>query len=151
MTDKSAAAIEKLAYKHAEPKVGYNSYGEPDISPDVDKINAMIADLTALIEEHYVSKKAYNVIKEHYQSALAAKDINRDYINKYYYPKEFVEWKDKKELRYSSLHNRYYSDTDNGMREFTLDELFNYWKENEQEEHPTNKEKFDGNYLPDPD
>jgi len=67
------------------------------------------------------------------------------------YPKEFVEWKDKKELRYSSLHNRYYSDTDNGMREFTLDELFNYWKENEQEEHPTNKEKFDGNYLPDPD
>ena len=48
------------------------------------------------------------------------------------YPKEFVEWKDKKELRYSSLHNRYYSDTDNGMREFTLDELFNYWKENEQ-------------------
>ena len=27
-----------------------------------------------------------------------------------------------------------------------------YWKEDEQEEeHPTNKEKFDGNYLPDPD
>jgi len=72
-------------------------------------------------------------------------------ISEHYYPKEFVEWKDKKELRYSSLHNRYYSDTDNGMREFTLDELFNYWKEDEQEEHPTNKEKFDGNYLPDPD
>jgi len=72
-------------------------------------------------------------------------------ISELYYPKEFVEWKDKKELRYSSLHNRYYSDTDNGMREFTLDELFNYWKEDEQEEHPTNKEKFDGNYLPDPD
>ena len=53
-------------------------------------------------------------------------------ISEHYYPKEFVEWKDKKELRYSSLHNRYYSDTDNGMREFTLDELFNYWKENEQ-------------------
>lgn len=48
------------------------------------------------------------------------------------YPKEFVEWKDKKELRYSSLHNRYYSDTDNGMREFTLDELFYYWKEDEK-------------------
>ena len=59
MTDKSAAAIEKLAYKHAEPKVGYNSYGEPDISPDVDKINAMIADLTALIEEHYVKKEEH--------------------------------------------------------------------------------------------
>ena len=53
-------------------------------------------------------------------------------ISEHYYPKEFVEWKDKKELRYSSLHKRYYSDTDNGMREFTLDELFNYWKENEQ-------------------
>lgn len=49
-----------------------------------------------------------------------------------YYPKEFVGWKDKKDLRYSSLHNRYYSDTDNGMREFTLDELFNYWEENER-------------------
>ena len=53
-------------------------------------------------------------------------------ISENYYPKEFVEWKDKKELRYSSLHKRYYSDTDNGMREFTLNELFNYWKENEQ-------------------
>jgi hypothetical protein len=53
-------------------------------------------------------------------------------ISEHYYPKEFVEWKDKKDLRYSSLHNRYYSDTDNGMREFTLDELFNYWKENER-------------------
>jgi len=73
-------------------------------------------------------------------------------ISEHYYPKEFVMWKDKKDLRYSSLHNRYYSDTDNGMREFTLDELFNYWEENEQEEeHPTNKEKFDGNYLPDPE
>lgn len=53
-------------------------------------------------------------------------------ISEGYYPKEFVRWKDKKDLRYSSLHNRYYSDTDNGMREFTLDELFNYWEENER-------------------
>jgi hypothetical protein len=53
-------------------------------------------------------------------------------ISEHYYPKEFVRWKDKKDLRYSSLHNRYYSDTDNGMREFTLDELFNYWEENER-------------------
>ena len=53
-------------------------------------------------------------------------------ISEHYYPKEFVMWKDKKDLRYSSLHNRYYSDTDNGMREFTLDELFNYWEESER-------------------
>ena len=53
-------------------------------------------------------------------------------ISEHYYPKEFTEWKDKKDLRYSSLHNRYYSDTDNGMREFTIDEIFEYWKENER-------------------
>ena len=104
----------------------------PIFETPVDKVNSCLSDLTALISEHYVSKEAYNILKEHYQSALAAKDIERDYIDKYYYPKEFVEWKDTKELRYSSLHNRYYSDTDNGMREFTLDELFNYWRENEQ-------------------
>ena len=113
-------------------------------------MRSYVSDLTALISEHYVSKKAYNVIKEHYQSALAAKDINRDYINKYYYPKEFVEWKDKNVMRcYGGWMFNYGHTIEPRFK--SNDELFNYWKENEQEEHPTNKEKFDGNYLPDPD
>lgn len=46
------------------------------------------------------------------------------------YPLDFVVWKDRKELRYSSMSGRYYSDTDMGVREFTLNELFEYWKQN---------------------
>ena len=128
-TDKLREIAEK--YKNGGYRI-VNDYAGNKTMQRYDNKDELLSDLTALISEHYVSKEAYNILKEHYQSALAAKDIERDYIDKYYYPKEFVEWKDTKELRYSSLHNRYYSDTDNGMREFTLDELFNYWRENEQ-------------------
>jgi hypothetical protein len=86
--------------------------------------NYMISDLTALISEHY-------------------------------YPKEFLFWllngytflkSDQ-----SFVVNYPYLTKHNDYRHFTCDELFNYWRENEQEEHPTNKEKFDGNFLPDPE
>ena len=50
----------------------------------------ILSDLTALISEHYVSKMAYDTIKERHQALLiaAANDIEKDYIDKYYYPKE---------------------------------------------------------------
>ena len=82
-----------------------------------------------------ISEKWARPINSPHDDEEATQEVLSDLtalISENYYPKEFTEWKDKKELRYSSLHNRYYSDTDNGMREFTLDELFNYWKENEQ-------------------
>ena len=81
-------------------------------------------------EEKLSNNSLYNQLQQSSQDNLLS-DLTA-LISENYYPKEFTEWKDRKELRYSSLHNRYYSDTDNGMREFTLDELFEYWKENEQ-------------------
>lgn len=86
--------------------------------------------ITALISEGYVSKEAYNVIKEHYQSALAAKDVEKDYIDKYYYPKEFVEWLVKNSLPND---NELLIRTNLTKTEcMTYDKAFNYWKENEQ-------------------
>ena len=46
------------------------------------------------------------------------------------YPLDFVIWKDRKELTYSSMSGRYYSETETGVKEFTLYELFEYWKQN---------------------
>ncbi len=92
----------------------------------------LLSDLTALISEHYVEKKDAG------------------------YPLEFVEWLIKdQEIFFGELNEEYILNDNihvDGRKLQTIDELFNYWKENEQEEeHPTNKEKFDGNYLPDPD
>lgn len=92
----------------------------------------LLSDLTALISEDYVEKKDAG------------------------YPLEFVEWLIKdQEIFFGELNEEYILNDNihvDGRKLQTIDELFNYWKENEQEEeHPTNKEKFDGNYLPDPD
>lgn len=56
-------------------------------------------------------------------------------ISEGYYPKEFVEWKDKNTLsdKISRTEVRYFlTDMDAPLDLMTLDELFNYWKENEQ-------------------
>jgi len=104
MTDKSAAATREFADKWG---MGYFDDGvNYGYKPTSKKIEECLSDLTALISENY-------------------------------YPKEFVGWM----LRCSA-----YSDVP--FREFTLkwnvnigpdewryfttDELFNYWKENEQ-------------------
>jgi len=42
------------------------------------------------------------------------------------YPKEFMEWLYSKQ--FDHLHCKYYQDSDDGVREFTLDELFEYWQ-----------------------
>ena len=75
-------------------------------------------------------------------------------ISENYYPKEFVLWAHSQDYwLFDSLTCLWVSDEPKAFQEEkTTDELFEYWKEDEQEEeHPTNKEKFDGNYLPDPD
>jgi len=90
---------------------------------DNDRTKQCLSDLTALISEHY-------------------------------YPKEFLLWTHSQGYwLFDSLTCLWVSDEPKAFQEEkTTDELFEYWKEDEQEEeHPTNKEKFDGNYLPDPD
>jgi len=51
-------------------------------------------------------------------------------ISEGYYPKEFVEWLLKKELRYSSMLNKFYQDSDSGIVELTIHDLFYYWTKN---------------------
>ena len=126
-TDKSSAAIREIAEKWGWfVKAISIDMTRFELNKDTEQC---LSDLTALISEHYVSREAYNVIKEHYQSALAAKDIDRDYINKYYYPKEFVEWLLKNDFRKSGGKSNYCS-LFRSIHFDTLDELFNYWKEN---------------------
>ena len=73
-------------------------------------------------------------------------------ISEQYYPKEFLLWTGENCQYYPDTNEWMYFESPMTQQYFKgTDELFNYWKENEQEEHPTNKEKFDGNYLPDPD
>ena len=73
-------------------------------------------------------------------------------ISENYYPKEFLLWTGENCQYYPDTNEWMYFESPMTQQYFKgTDELFNYWKENEQEEHPTNKEKFDGNYLPDPD
>lgn len=128
MTDKSAAAIRDFAEKWCLRVI--------ECMKDDDYImhdpEGILSDLTALISEDYVEKKDAG------------------------YPLEFVEWLIKdQEIFFGELNEKYILNDNihvDGRKLQTIDELFNYWKENEQEEeHPTNKEKFDGNYLPDPD
>ncbi len=100
-------------------------WARPINSPhdDEEATQEVLSDLTALISEHY-------------------------------YPKEFVLWAHSQDYwLFDSLTCLWVSDEPKAFQEEkTTDELFEYWKEDEQEEeHPTNKEKFDGNYLPDPD
>lgn len=96
----------------------------------IDAMTEVAALHAQRLAEKMVSEKAYNVIKEHYQSALAAKDVEKDYIDKYYYPKEFVEWLVKNSLPND---NELLIRTNLTKTEcMTYDEAFNYWKENEQ-------------------
>lgn len=46
------------------------------------------------------------------------------------YPREFINWLSSKSIDYRR--GMYYSDTDNGVREFTLSDLYQYWQTNIQ-------------------
>ena len=75
-------------------------------------IPEFLSDLTALISEHYVSKEEAG------------------------YPPEFVEWLIKDQEIFFGELNEEYILNDNihvgGRKLQTIDELYNYWKENEQ-------------------
>ena len=76
---------------------------------DADKF---VSDLTALISEGYVSKEKAG------------------------YPLEFIEWLIKdQEIFFGELNEEYILNDNihvDGRKLQTIDELFNYWKENEQ-------------------
>ena len=102
--------LREIAYKHAEPKVIWND-GNVSICPDEEKIESMLSDLTALISEGY-------------------------------YPKEFVEWvfregigsnDDGTLFHYVSIQIKGHPFKETKELTYnTTDELFNYWRENEQ-------------------
>ena len=77
-----------------------------------DKSKELLSDLTALISEGYVSKEKAG------------------------YPLEFIEWLIKdQEIFFGELNEEYILNDNihvDGRKLQTIDELFNYWKENEQ-------------------
>ena len=130
----STDALREFAerYKNGGYRI-VNDYAGNKTMQHYDNKDELLSDLTALISEHHVSKKAYDTVKEHYQGVLYANDIEKDYIDKYYYPKEFVEWKDKNTLsdKISRTEVRYFlKDMDAPLDWMTLDEVYNYWTNN---------------------
>ena len=79
---------------------------------DNDRTRQCLSDLTALISEVYVSKEKAG------------------------YPLEFIEWLIKdQEIFFGELNEEYILNDNihvDGRKLQTIDELFNYWKENEQ-------------------
>lgn len=77
-----------------------------------DNEPTFLSDLTALISEHYVSREDAG------------------------YPLEFIEWLIKdQEIFFGELNEEYILNDNihvDGRKLQTIDELFNYWKENEQ-------------------
>jgi len=90
-------------------------YGQPSGSGSQLVVTAeeqLFSDLTALISEGYVSKEKAG------------------------YPLEFIEWLIKdQEIFFGELNEEYILNDNihvDGRKLQTIDELFNYWKENEQ-------------------
>ena len=69
--------------------------------------------------------------------STAEKNISADLtalISEHYYPKEFLLWTHHQDYwHFDIITDMWYSDDDPQLlHEITTDELFNYWKENEQ-------------------
>lgn len=97
--------LREIAYKHAEPKVIWND-GNMSICPDEEKIESLLSDLTALIEEHYYPKE----FVEWMLRCSAYSDVPfREFTLKWNVNIGPDEW-----------------------RCFTTDELFNYWVNNKK-------------------
>jgi len=78
------------------------SGGNMSVCPDEEKIESLLSDLTALISEHY-------------------------------YPKEFLLWTGENCQYYPDTNEWMYFESPMTQQYFKgTDELFNYWKENEQ-------------------
>ena len=97
---------------------------------DADKF---VSDLTALLSEGYVEKEAYIALENTLAKTEAALLDAREATG---YPVEFVEWLIKDQEIFFGELNEEYILNDNihvgGRKLQTIDELFNYWKENEQ-------------------
>ena len=112
-----------------------NTFGETNFNPDMmtppDKLRE--------IAERDLNKRIVGILMAHGVNSIDAFNSTPDLtavISEHYYPKEFVEWKDVNciYLRGGNLYvingcpKTIYGD----YVPYTLNELFNYWKENEQ-------------------
>ena len=109
MTDKSAAAIREFADGLATYCSTLAFMTEGDVKQLADSFHK---PLTALISEHYVSKEDAG------------------------YPLEFIEWLIKdQEIFFGELNGEYILNDNihvHGRKLKTINELFNYWEENER-------------------
>jgi hypothetical protein len=110
-----------------------NDYAGNKTMQRYDNENELLSDLTALISENYVEKEAYIALENTLAKTEAALLDAREATG---YPVEFVEWLIKDQEIFFGELNEEYILNDNihvgGRKLQTIDELFNYWKENEQ-------------------
>jgi hypothetical protein len=105
--------LREIAHKYGGAII--TGYGQSSASGSTEMFTAeeqCLSDLTALISEGYVSKEKAG------------------------YPLEFIEWLIKdQEIFFGELNEEYILNDNihvDGRKLQTIDELFNYWKENEQ-------------------
>jgi len=102
--------LREIAYEHAEPKVIWSG-GNMSVCPDEEKIESLLSDLTALISEKQAEYFEFAKWIGFESSRLYYRDLDEKWIRTIFIIDE-------------NPHEEY--------EEYTTDELFNYWKENEQ-------------------
>ena len=102
--------LREIAYKHAEPKVIWND-GNMSIYPDEEKIESLFSDLTALISEKQAEYFEFAKWIGFESSRLYYRDLDEKWIRTIFIIDE-------------NPHEEY--------EEYTTDELFNYWANNEK-------------------
>jgi len=120
-TDKSAAAIREFAEKWCLRVI--------ECMKDDDYImhdpEGILSDLTALISENYIDKDIHERLVERADELTT--QVNESY------PKEFLLWTGENCQYYPDTNEWMYFESPMTQQYFKgTDELFNYWKENEQ-------------------
>ena len=89
------------------------------------KQDSLLSDLTALISEHYIDKDIHERLVERADELTT--QVNESY------PKEFLLWTGENCQYYPDTNEWMYFESPMTQQYFKgTDELFNYWKENEQ-------------------
>ena len=92
---------------------------------DYVPFDQMVSDLTALISEHYIDKDIHERLVERADELTT--QVNESY------PKEFLLWTGENCQYYPDTNEWMYFESPMTQQYFKgTDELFNYWKENEQ-------------------
>lgn len=137
------------AIREFAEKWGIKQNDEPTFDPHTENlyygythcVKQCLSDLTAIISEHYVSREEYDEEKKsnsllHKAMVTAEKgghDKAMEEISEHYYPKEFLLWTGENCQYYPDTNEWMYFESPMTQQYFKgTDELFNYWKENEQ-------------------